>query len=90
MLIQRFRQGIAEPRTPDVQGVTERPQRIADPARRRGFLVQDDQHRQQGARCEAQQRQRLRPGKGRTFSPFLLDRNDIDFALAPQAKTILK
>jgi len=34
MMIQRFRQGIAEPRTPDVEGVTERAQRIADPARR--------------------------------------------------------
>ena len=48
MVIQGFRQGIAEARTPDIQPVTERPQRIADPARRRGLLVQDDQHRQQG------------------------------------------
>ena len=38
---------IAKARTPDIQPVSERPQRIADAARRRGFLVQDDQHRQQ-------------------------------------------
>src|SRR6202166_565213 len=48
MAIQRFRQGIAKTRTPDVQPVPERPQRIADAARGRGFLMQDDQHRQQG------------------------------------------
>ncbi len=48
MAIQRFRQRIAEPRTPDVQPMSERPQRIADPARRRCFLVQDDENRQQG------------------------------------------
>jgi hypothetical protein len=44
---QRVRQGIAEARSPDVQRIPQRAQRIADAARRRGFLVQDDQHRQQ-------------------------------------------
>ena len=39
--------GVAKPRTPDIQMVPERPQHIADAARRRGFLVQDDQNRQQ-------------------------------------------
>src|SRR5882724_4306087 len=33
---QRFRQGIAKTRTPDVQWVAQRAQRIADAARRRG------------------------------------------------------
>jgi len=46
--IQRLRKGIAETRAPDIQFVSERPQHIADAARRRRFLVQDDQHRQQG------------------------------------------
>ena len=46
--IQRLRKGIAETRAPDIQSVSERPQHIADAARRRRFLVQDDQHRQQG------------------------------------------
>ena len=32
----------------------------------------------------------FRPGKGRIFSIFLLNRNDIDVALAPQTKTIPK
>ena len=58
MVIQRFRQGIAKPRTPDIEPVAERPQRIADPARRRAFLVQDDQHRQQG--CGGRRRDRGR------------------------------
>ena len=47
MIVQRFRQRIAEPRTPDIEGMPERPQRVADTARRRGFLVQDDQNRKQ-------------------------------------------
>ncbi len=47
MVVQRFRKRIAKPRTPDIQGMPERPQRMADAARRRGFLVQDDQNRQQ-------------------------------------------
>jgi hypothetical protein len=34
MVIQGFRQGIAKPRTPDIEPVTECPQRIAYPARR--------------------------------------------------------
>jgi hypothetical protein len=46
--LQRFRQGIAKARTPDVQRMPQRAQHIADAARRRGFLMQDDQHRQQG------------------------------------------
>ena len=88
MLVQRFRQGIAEPRTPDVEGIAERPQRIADPSRRRGLLMENDQNRQRGGSGRMQPR--LRPGKGRIFSPFLLDRNDIDIALAPQTQTIPK
>ena len=48
MLAERFRQGIAEPRPPDIEGMAERAQRVADPARRRGLLVQNDQNRQQG------------------------------------------
>ena len=47
MAVQRLRKRIAEPGTPDIEGMAERPQRIADAARRRGFLVQDDQDRQQ-------------------------------------------
>ena len=78
MLIQRFRQGIAEPRTPDVEGMAERAQRIADPARGRGLLVEDDQNRQQGRRAGAASV--LWPGKGRMLSPILLDRNDIEIA----------
>ena len=71
MLIQGFRQGIAKPRTPDIQPVTERPQRIADPARRRAFLVQDDQHRQQAIRPRQARKAAaaVPPGKRRTFSP---------------------
>ena len=88
MLVQRFRQGIAKPRTADVEGVAERPQRIADPARSRGLLMQNDQDRQRGAR-QAQPCGR-RPGKGRTLSPFMFDRNDIDVALAPQTETVPK
>jgi hypothetical protein len=62
MAIQRLRKRIAKPRTPDIQSVSERPQRIADAPRRRHFLVQDDQNRQQrlggfgrdgGRRCPA-------------------------------------
>jgi len=45
--IQRLRKGIAKTRASDIQFVSERPQRVADAARRRRFLVQDDQHRQQ-------------------------------------------
>ena len=47
MPVERIRQGIAEPRPPDIKGMTERAQRVADPARCRGLLVQDDQERQQ-------------------------------------------
>ena len=47
MAIQRLRKGIAKTRASDIQFVSERPQRVADAARRRRFLVQDDQHRQQ-------------------------------------------
>ncbi len=47
MLLERLRQGIAEPRTADVEGMTERPQRVADPSRRRRFLVENDQNGQQ-------------------------------------------
>jgi hypothetical protein len=44
--LQRLRQGIAKARTPYVQRMAQRAQRIADTARRRGLLMQDDQHRQ--------------------------------------------
>ncbi len=47
MTFQRFRKRVAEPGTPDIEGMPERPQRVADTARSRGFLVQDDQNRQQ-------------------------------------------
>jgi hypothetical protein len=47
MAIQRFGKRIAKARTPDIESVSERPQRIADAARRRGLLVQHDQYRQQ-------------------------------------------
>jgi hypothetical protein len=47
MLIQRFRQGITESGPPDIEGMTERPQRVADPAGCRRLLVQHDQDRQQ-------------------------------------------
>ena len=50
MPIQRFRQCIAEPRTPDIEGMAEHAERIADPARGRGLLMQDDQDRQQRRR----------------------------------------
>ena len=89
MQIQRLRQGIAEPRAADVEGMAQRAQRVADPARRRGLLVQDDQNRQQrgaGRRKPAA----VRPGKGRTFSPIFLDRNDIDVAQGAQTETIPK
>jgi hypothetical protein len=46
MIVQRFRQRIAEPRTADIEPIAERPQRVADAARGRGFLVQDNQYRQ--------------------------------------------
>src|SRR5579863_836445 len=45
MLDKRFRQGIAEPRPPDVEWIAERAQRVADPAGYRGFLVQNNQDR---------------------------------------------
>jgi hypothetical protein len=45
MLIERLGQGIAKTRTTDVETMTKRTQRIADPARRRRFLMQDDQNR---------------------------------------------
>jgi hypothetical protein len=48
MPVQRFRQGIAEPRTADIEGEAERAQGIADPSRRRRLLMQDDQNRQRG------------------------------------------
>ena len=79
MLIERLRQRVAEPRAPDIEGVTERPQRIADPARCRRLLVENDQDRRQAAPGRAQPTS-CRPGKGRMLSPFLLDRNDIDVA----------
>ena len=47
VLVQSFRQGVAEARTADIQPVPERPQRVADATRRRGLLMQDDQHRQE-------------------------------------------
>jgi hypothetical protein len=45
--VERFRKRVAKPRTPDIQGMAERPQRIADAPGRGGFLVQDDQNRKQ-------------------------------------------
>jgi hypothetical protein len=47
MAVQRFRKRIAKARTPDIEPVSERPQHIADAARRRRLLVQHDQNRQQ-------------------------------------------
>jgi hypothetical protein len=44
VLIQRFRQHIAEARAADIEAMPERAQHVADAAGRRGFLVQDDQH----------------------------------------------
>ena len=63
MLVQCVRQGIAEPRTPDVEGMAERPQRIADPSRRRGLLMENDQDRQQGRRARRNQRPLARKGQ---------------------------
>ena len=52
--VECLRQWIAEPRTPDVQGMTKGAKRIADASRRRVFLMQDDQDRQRGlVRCYA-------------------------------------
>jgi hypothetical protein len=47
MAIQTFGQRVAEPGAPDIERMPERPQRIADAARGRGFLVQHDQDWQQ-------------------------------------------
>jgi hypothetical protein len=44
MTIQRLRQRIPKARATDVQGISQRPKRIADPSRRRRFLMQDDQY----------------------------------------------
>ena len=63
VLLQRVRQGIAEPRTADVEGMAERPQRVADPSRRRRLLVKNDQNRQQGRRPGRQQRPLARKGQ---------------------------
>src|ERR1700760_2523792 len=43
MLVQRFWQGIAKSRTPDIEGVAEGAERVTDPAGARALLVQDDQ-----------------------------------------------
>jgi hypothetical protein len=61
-----FRQRVAEPRTPDVEGMAERPQRVADSTRRRSFLVKNDQDGRQRRRSVASNVRR--PGKGSTFS----------------------
>ena len=63
VIIERFGQRIAKPRSPDIQPVSERPQRIADAARRRGLLMQDDQNRQQGWRAGRAAIAGLRRGK---------------------------
>jgi hypothetical protein len=47
MSVQGFGKRVAEARAADVEDVPQRPQRIADAARRGAFLVQDDQDRQQ-------------------------------------------
>src|SRR3954451_17617874 len=58
MTVQRFRKAIAKSRTPDIQGMPERPQRIADAAGCRGFLMQDDQNRQRWSGYRGRDRRR--------------------------------
>ena len=58
MGVERFGKGIAEARPADVEGMAERSQGIADPARCRVLLMQHDQHRTQ--------RRSALPGKGTT------------------------
>jgi len=45
MLVERFRQGIAEPGAADVERISQREQHVADSAGGGAFLVQDDQNR---------------------------------------------
>jgi hypothetical protein len=82
MTLQGFRKRVAKPRAPDIKSMSERPQRVADAARRRGFLVQDDQNRQQrwGGR---RRHSRSHPAaKCRMASPLILpDWNDIEISL---------
>ena len=68
MSVQGFGKGVAEARAADVEGVPERPQRIADAARRGGFLVQDDQDRQQCLATWTTSRRGLPPCRG--LQPF--------------------
>jgi hypothetical protein len=49
--IERFGQLVAKARPTDIQPMPQRPQHVADPARRRLFLMQDDQHRRPGLRA---------------------------------------
>jgi len=59
--------------------VPKRPQRITDPARRRGFLVQDDQHRQQ--RLRRRSAVDTRPGKrSRVLGLFCSTETASDFS----------
>jgi len=71
VLIQRFRQGIAESRPADVEGMTKRAQRIADAAGSRAFLVQDDQYRQKRRRKRWHGGHPLCTGKGQDEAGFL-------------------
>ena len=50
---KRFRQRIAKTWAPDIEPMSERPQRIAYSAGGRGLLMQDDQHRQKRLRQAA-------------------------------------
>ena len=63
MLVQRVRQRVAEPWASDVEGVAERPQRIADTSRRRRLLVQNDQDRLEERRVSCTQRASARKGQ---------------------------
>ena len=46
MIGERRRQLVTKARAPNVERISKRAERIADAARRRGFLMQHDQHRQ--------------------------------------------
>ncbi len=68
MVVQRLRQRVAETGAADVQRMAKQPQRVANPARCRGFLVQHDQHRPQIGRNGARSGARDRGGEVRQVS----------------------
>src|SRR4029077_4337794 len=49
MALQSFGKRIAKARPPYIERISELSQRVADPARSRRFLMQDDQHWQEGS-----------------------------------------